>query len=325
MVKQGEAIDPARYTRSGRMGSRPVTGLADPGRVWAEFDAGATLVLQSVHRYWPALARFCRELEFALTHQVQVNIYVTPPASQGLGVHHDPHDVFVLQVYGHKQWDVYDADQPGKKLIGAELNPGDAMYIPQRFPHAARTAQTASVHLTVGILSTTWADVLRRALHRAVDDVVAAEALPAGFADRPAMLEAGIRERIDLVRKTLDGLDPAVLAEQAADRFWSLRPPPLAGQLQQLLAVDRLSDATIVRRRAGAPARLRDWGGDRVRLVLGDRNLTLPARAEPALRAVLAGGRMTVGDLSPHLDASSRLVLVRRLIREGLLEQVAVG
>jgi lysine-specific demethylase/histidyl-hydroxylase NO66 len=78
-----------------------------------------------------------------------------------------------------------------------------------------------------------------------------------------------------------------------------------------------------VRRRAGAVCRVRPRA-DRVELLLGDRTVSLPDRARPALDAVLGSGRLAVRDLAPHLDASSRLVLVRRLIAEGLLEQVAV-
>jgi ribosomal protein L16 Arg81 hydroxylase len=84
-----------------------VGDLADPGLVYEHFYAGATIVLQSLHRFWPPLARLSRDLELALTHPVQVNAYVTPPASRGLGVHHDTHDVFVLQVHGRKHWDVH--------------------------------------------------------------------------------------------------------------------------------------------------------------------------------------------------------------------------
>jgi hypothetical protein len=35
---------------------------------------------------------------------------------------------------------------------------------------------------------------------------------------------------------------------------------------------------------------------------------------------ILASDRLAVGDLAGHLDPPSRLVLIRRLIREGLLE-----
>jgi hypothetical protein len=40
---------------------------------------------------------------------------------------------------------------------------------------------------------------------------------------------------------------------------------------------------------------------------------------------VLAAGSFAVGELAPHLDGPSRLVLVRRLVREGLLESTAVA
>jgi hypothetical protein len=169
-----------------------VFDLADPGCVYELFDGGATIVLQSLHRFWPPLARFGRDLELALTHPVQVNAYITPPASRGLGVHHDEHDVFVLQVYGRKRWDVHDPDGgPGDQLIVAELAPGDCLYIPQRFPHAAWTAETASVHLTVGVVPTTWGDVLRRAVAAAVEEALSDTPLPAGYATDPAALTAG--------------------------------------------------------------------------------------------------------------------------------------
>ncbi|HYZ01986.1 MAG TPA: cupin domain-containing protein, partial [Candidatus Binatia bacterium] len=173
MVKEGRQLDPRSYTRSGRVGGRPVNDLADPGRVYEQFHAGATIVLQSLHRFWPPLVRLGRDLELALTHPVQVNAYVTPPGSRGLGVHHDEHDVFVLQVFGRKRWDVHDPGGGSQdRLIVAELAPGDCLYIPQRFPHAAWTAATASVHLTVGVAPTTWADVLHRAVTAVLADAL---------------------------------------------------------------------------------------------------------------------------------------------------------
>jgi hypothetical protein len=322
MVKDGRQLDPRSYTRSGRVGGQPVNDLADPGRVYEHFDAGATIVLQSLHRFWPPLARFGRDLELTLTHPVQVNAYITPPASRGLGVHHDEHDVFVLQVYGRKRWDVHDPDGgPEDRLIVAELAPGDCLYIPQRFPHAAWTAETASVHLTIGVVPTTWADVLHRAVTEVLADALSGGPLPAGYAADPAALTAGIAEQLGEVRRRLDKLDAGTIALAAADRFWSNRPPILSGQLRQLLALGEVGDGTTVRRRPGATCRLRRRD-DRLEVVLGDRTLRMPARLAAVMRAILASDRLAVGDLAGHLDPSSRLVLVRRLIREGLLEAV---
>jgi bifunctional lysine-specific demethylase and histidyl-hydroxylase NO66 len=325
MVEGGRQLDRRSYTRSGRVGGQPVDDLADPRRVYELFDGGATIVLQSLHRFWPPLSRLGRDLELALTHPVQVNAYITPPASQGLSMHHDEHDVFVLQVYGRKRWEVHDPDgRPENRLIVAELAPGDCLYIPQRFPHAARTADTASVHLTVGVVPTTWADVLRREVMSVVEDALSGDPLPAGFAADPAGLAAGVAEQLAEVRHRLDKLDPDAIAAAAADRFWSSRPPHLTGQLQQLLALEEMDDDTVVRKRPGAVCRLRRRE-DRLEVLLGDRTLHMPARLAPVMQAILTSERLAVGDLAGHLDPPSRLVLVRRLVREGLLGSVPLG
>src|SRR5918992_1426358 len=108
VVKEGKPLDPKTYTQTIRIGGRLVERTIRPDRVLAAFDDGATIVLQALHRQWPPVSRFCRELELALTHPVQANAYVTPPTSRGFSVHHDTHDVFVLQTHGHKRWRVYE-------------------------------------------------------------------------------------------------------------------------------------------------------------------------------------------------------------------------
>jgi hypothetical protein len=328
LVKDGKPLPPASYLKSGRIGSQPVTDLADPGRIYRQFDAGATIVLQSLHRYWPPLTRFCRDLELTLTHPVQVNAYVTPPGSRGLGLHADGHDVFVLQVHGRKRWEVYqpgpDGDAaPGAKLLDVTLRPGDCLYVPLGFPHAVWTEEAASAHLTVGVLAATWHGLLRGAVLEALDDDEFRRPLPAGFAENPALLATAVADRLAEVQRRLGKLDPVQVATAAARRFWSSRPPLLSGQLGYLLELDAIGDQTLVRRRSGAVCRLERDGGA-LAVLLGDRRLTMPAWVEPALRAVLAADRFAVGDLAPHLDAPGRLVLVQRLVREGLLEPAGV-
>ena len=59
--------------------------------------------------------------------------------------------------------------------------------------------------------------------------------------------------------------------------------------------------------------------GDTVALVGGRRRLRLPASTAPALQVVLDRGAVDVADLT-GLDAPSRVVLARRLVRDGFLE-----
>jgi len=62
-----------------------------------------------------------------------------------------------------------------------------------------------------------------------------------------------------------------------------------------------------------------------VTVSLGNRTLRMPARCEPALRFVEgAAGAFAPADL-PGLDETSALVLVRRLVREGVLEILDAG
>ena len=78
--------------------------------------------------------------------------------------------------------------------------------------------------------------------------------------------------------------------------------------------------ATVVIQRPDHPAAIAAEPAEDGRLVLDlfDRRVHLPPVARPALERLLAGAPTRVGDL-PELDASSQLVLARRLVREGLI------
>lgn len=336
LVRDGRPLDPARYTRATTVGGRRVTGVADAGLVWNEFSQGATIVLQALHRSWPALAAFCRDLELELTHPVQANAYVTPPAARGLAVHHDTHDVFVLQVAGTKEWSVHPpvielplAGQPWKASMGppagplleTALRPGDSLYVPRGFPHAARAQDGVSIHLTVGVLAWTGDDVVRELVRRGADHLPLRRPLPVGFADDEHAAEAAVAAAVEELRGWLASVDPGEVARALVRRFWSSRPAVLAGHLQQLCALDGLDDASRVRRRPGAVCRLRDSGG-RLEVLLADRVLRMPLALEPAVRHLTGAEARCVADLGPWLDMQSRLVLVRRLVREGLLQIV---
>lgn len=308
--------------------------MADAGRVLDHFAAGATVVLQALHRWWPPLARFCRELELALTHPVQANAYLTPAGASGLAPHHDTHDVIVLQVEGTKSWRVREpavADPLPRHrsrheeaaarpvLFDADLVPGDALYLPRGFVHSATAQEGASLHLTIGILATTVADVLRALVDEAVEDPEFRATLPAGAMADGESATGAIAEVPARLAAWLATVDPATVGDRLSGRFWSGRRPVLDGHLRQVAALDRLSDTSVVRRRPLAACRVATEGGEVV-VRLGDRAVHLPVAVAPAVERLVAGGPVRVAALGDLLDAGSRAVLVRRLVREGLLE-----
>lgn len=336
LVRDGTPLALSRYTRSTMLGGRPVPGVGDPGRIWQEFSDGATIVLQALHRSWLPLARFCRDLEHQLTHPAQANAYVTPPSARGLAVHHDTHDVFVLQVGGRKQWSVYaplielpSRSQPwsaalgdaGRPVLTVELAPGDCLYVPRGFPHSARAQEAVSAHITIGINAWTAQDVVQEVVRRVGGQLAFRRPLPAGFAADEDLMTATVAGIVDDLKQWLASVDAAAVAGAMTGRFWSTRPAILVGQLQRLAALDQLDDSTTVQRRPDAVCHI-CVAGDAVEVVLGDRTLRLPSALEPILRRLASGPPLTVGALEGSLDRKSRRVLVHRLVREGLLEMV---
>jgi bifunctional lysine-specific demethylase and histidyl-hydroxylase NO66 len=110
LVREGRTLP--RRASPGRCASGPGRSptSSTSQAVHREFAAGATLVLQGLHRSYAPVAELCRSLEVALTHPVQANAYLTPPVAQGLDLHADPHDVFAVQTHGVKRWVVHPPD-----------------------------------------------------------------------------------------------------------------------------------------------------------------------------------------------------------------------
>jgi hypothetical protein len=320
LVKAGEQIPESSYTRAGRTGSKPVSGMADPARIAELFDDGATIVLQGLHRNWEPVAAFTRALELQLGHPCQVNAYITPPGSQGLALHADPHDVFVLQAFGRKHWEVHVA--PGERTrdpLDADLGPGDCIYMPMGTPHAATTGDGLSGHLTVGVHVVRWSDVLADVWRSLTEDPTYEEAIPVGWTAGRARFADLLRQRLAALGTVLNDIDADAVTEARIQRFLSTRAQLLRGVLVQGQALDAIRDDTVLTVRPGAVCELRR-DGDRLTVLLGDRRLDMPGWLEPAMRVVGSSDRFAVRDLTPSIvDAESRLVLVRRLTREGLL------
>lgn len=323
LVQAGRQIPESAYTRSGTTGSKPVGGMADPARIAELFAGGATIVLQGLHRYREPVARFARALELELGHRCQVNAYVTPAGSQGLPLHDDPHDVLVLQAFGEKAWEIHAAPGEAERApIRTTVRPGDAIYMPEGTPHAAAAQETISGHLTVGVHVATWREVVSRAWAAVQGPAGLDEPVPAGWPSDLDRFGRELRARLERARATLAEADAARLAEDHAVAFLSTRPPLLSGLLVDLQGLERIDDGTVLERRPGSVCELRTRG-DRLLVLLGDRRLEMPLWLERAMRLLASERRVVVGDLAGEVpDRGSRLVLVRRLVREGLLRPV---
>ncbi len=326
LVKAGAQLDVREYTVD--LPWRPVafTGSEDVERVLAEFEGGATIVLQGLHLRWPPLQRFCRALDRSFRHPVQANAYATPRRSQGLGVHHDTHDVFVLQVSGTKRWLVYEPvfelplshqryspelGGPGPCVEDLTLRPGDTLYLPRGWLHEALTSESDSLHLTIGVNVYTWLDAFKAALEECAEE----RAFRRGVRDEGASDD-------DLVARLAARLSPDAVARRMRERFVRGRRPIRDGQLTQLRGLEALAPETPVERRETVIADLREEA-DFVRLTFEGKEIVFPSFVREELEfALIASEPFRPLDVPGDLDNESRLVLVRRLVREGFLRLV---
>ncbi len=137
--------------------------------VQSVLSQGVSVVVNDIGLTRPA----CRAVETATgvpaDWVMQQNLYVTPPEVQGFSPHCDVHMVVVAQLYGRKEWVIYDkvADNPvitqgqadvlfpekgevpavHKKFL---VQPGDIFVIPRGVFHDACARGECSVHIAIG-------------------------------------------------------------------------------------------------------------------------------------------------------------------------------
>lgn len=339
MAKTGDVLARSCYTGPAGFGAE-MPDQVDSAKVLAEFAAGATIVLQGLHRLWPPLIDFVRSLTDDLGHPVQANAYITPPDAQGFEPHYDVHDVFVLQAAGEKRWTVHEPVHPhpldsqpwtdhrdavtasakDEPTIDTVLTPGDALYLPRGWVHSARSEDTTSIHLTIGVSPLTYLDVVRTVVDTLAADEEFRKSLPMGIdaTDRSEMSSTTSKvmaQLTDAIRERTADLSDSVAAKLSDRHAEKTRP----AAVRPLATLDAMDDAGAlrVRWRHGLIGTLQPKG-DRVCLRLKDRTITFPHSCAEAIEA-LHHGLVADADTLPGLDRADSTVLIRRLLREAVV------
>ena len=240
-----------------------------------------------------------------------------------------------LRSHGRKRWRLFDraVELPlspqrytrdedisfGNPVTEVTLSPGDLMYLPRGYPHDAESVDCASAHLTLGILPTTWASVILRSVQAAIDENPAfRQSLPPGFALDQDLYAGSVTRLAELTADVLRGIDPALAIGEARAAAWRGHQPSLAGHLLDLEAVPHLDQASRLhcRRDAGAAVTTTD---ETVSVVFHSKCVEFPAYVEEDIRFITEAEEFAPCELPGNLDPKSRLVLVSRLLTEGLL------
>jgi ribosomal protein L16 Arg81 hydroxylase len=244
-------IPPDAYTRSRIFQGATHHGFADRAKVMSLLRGGATLLMRYVDQWHPATGELAARLSEELDRRVEAFLFVTPAGGQGLALHRDDADVFVLQLAGQKTWYVHDAppttdwsagelpdDEDSALLLESVLEPGSVLYVPRGFAHRAVGTAGLSAHLSLTIRDISLQD-LRAALEQQMSEGLNLPARPLGEAsitNACAALLHHMRAKLDTItaddlylaarasrtRRPLEPAAPETFAEAA--RNWETAP-----------------------------------------------------------------------------------------------------
>lgn len=304
-----------------------------------EYLRGSTIILPQLHDSMFNLSEFCRALEEVFSCHMQTNIYLTPQpeaadgeGNQGFPIHYDNHDVFVMQISGAKAWRLYGTPvetpfrgeqfelgrhEPGPITQQFTLEAGDCVYIPRGLMHdAENVGAEPSLHITVGLITKTWADLLLESISElALTSPDFRRSLPAGFANRD-FDRAAARLQFDKLVKLIGAeatMDSAF--DLLADNFLRGRRPNVAGVISASATAPAEGDR--YRRRRFVPWNVADDEGKLVLIGPGG-DLDFNAEDGDALDIALSGKPFTAADL----DCKDAPGLIRTLWAGGFLERL---
>lgn len=218
--------------KHGPFARRALPPRTRPG--WTLLVQGVDLHVEAAH----ALLRRFRWIADARVDDLMIS-YATPGG--GVGPHIDSYDVFLLQVHGHRRWQVgpvADASfvdglpvrilerfEPTEEWV---LGPGDMLYVPPRWGHDG-VAEDECMTCSIGYRAPQPTELARELLQRVLDDVESdgAETLyrdpPGSATEAPAR----VPEALDaFARKAVDRLlrDPAQLARALGEVMTEPKP-----------------------------------------------------------------------------------------------------
>lgn len=312
--------------------------LVDVDRVFAAYLQGFTVNVNDLEERHAPVRALARSLSTTFGCMVKVNVYMTPAGAAAFPLHLDTHDVLVLQLEGTKAWRVHaptfalptkmqrpkteiPRDTVGPPIEDVVLEAGDVLYVPRGFGHEVCTQSQSSLHLTIGIHTFTFLDLIEKAVEIAGWDVARLRRSIPPQAVTGDRLTPEIQAELAQVRALMaDRLPLEEGLSQLAMQWLTILPPASAARFDAIdpAAVKEAGAETRVRKRPETPCRVVEGYGW-IAIQYPSHAVSLPARMGPALDYIARTDEFDAASLPGHLTDEERIVLVQRLITEGLL------
>jgi quercetin dioxygenase-like cupin family protein len=309
-----------------RREGKTLDDAVDPGKIYAHFRAGKTLIHGGLNLTRPNLRALAGSITGRIAAKSEVVAFLTPAGQRG-AVHSDPTDVYVIQLEGTKRWQIWPTPQvrrPGEDKdsfpslpdpdFDLLLQPGDVLYVPHSTPHRAAAEGRVSLHLTVVAGARSWAHHLLSAvqdiLHNSPE-----------FWDTPDLDEALPEEMVSKIEQLIGRLrmvDTAAEFQRARLDGRSFRGVRQGAVFQEIAAADGIDADTKLLAVDGATTFGVVADGTAKVTILGN-TVTMPEAAAAALRSASTAVPFPAGQFLPGADSSRSLPVARQLLRLGAL------
>ncbi len=343
MVKDGTSLPRSSYTRSANAGNQRLGDMPDPDGIAKNHAEGATIVLNALHRVWPALGcvlprprRRARvpDADQRLRHPAgRAGLQAPPRHPRRAGaagrrpqaLDHPPPGGRAAAAHAAEQGPGPDPVGGREPIVDTVLEPGDALYCragtcTRRRPPttAPSTSRWGCCHDLADVLT----DLLTGAGKGGGEDSSRCAA-PCRCRSRPRDRRAWRPTSPSSGARRSRGWSSSTTPPSSA---WSPHgrrqavPLEPVGPLSQDRAARTLGPDGAVRPRVGLHTRVRS-AGERVELLVGQRTVSFPGWVEPALRAALSGpsSPSSLAGSGAAIDVDDAQVLLRRLLRERVL------
>lgn len=167
LIKNGKIISESRYTELTTKRRQATSRQISISKLVEFCNSGATMTFNGLNNYSVELSDYCKKISTELNEATQINCYLTQKGNQGFEPHFDHHEIFIIQVQGEKEWDLfgkaeafpiptsqyYDQGKPDfENKRSYQLASGDVLYIPRGMWHQAKTINSSSLHLTLNVM-----------------------------------------------------------------------------------------------------------------------------------------------------------------------------
>ncbi|MFI9630470.1 cupin domain-containing protein [Streptomyces sp. NPDC052042] len=332
VAKDGRGVPGKAYTRTVADRGAALTEAVVPEQVYELFRSGGTITWNALNHFLPSARHLVDVFARTFACPSEVVAFLTPAGKDGYAPHHDPVDVYVIQIEGTKDWRIWEppagrrADRAshrpedlGTPVIETTLRPGDVLYLPYGTPHAAAAKAEVSLHLSVTVEPRRWRDLVSETVEHLVQEPEF-DGFPhlGGGADAhgtAAALGGILRQLAD----RLERADPAAETERLLAAGRHRAGAGRSREFERLASADVLAPDTPLRRSA-VPVEIGPSDGTKSGLLVNGHRLAVPDAVADALRGLENGGVVPAARFFPGVPEARSLHAAQGLTRLGVLE-----